>query len=637
MSLRRITRTTAFCSLIIFPATCSAIGTLSTLALTGEAAPGAEGETFQSFGLPVINESNTVAFYGRLQSFDAENAGLWTGNVDSGLNLLARRSAAAPDNAAGVMYDAFPDATRTINSAGGSSFRSGLAGAGAFVDGLFKGASDGSVVKVAQVGEPAPDTEAGTVFASLSTSFQPPVFNDLGQVAFHSGVTGPSVTGATNQGIWMEDTSGVLSKVARRGDSATSLGNDLIFGAMDPPVLNSQGMIAFSTSLFEAATPGIDRSAVVKGTGGSDLTTVAQFGDPAPGAGLGVEFGSFGGFAGASTPSINQLGQLAFIAALRNDQNTLPADANTGVWAEGDGGLRMVAREGDSAAGLPGVDYGEFALFFAGQGRVRPLINDAGAVVFGGWLAGDGLTVDNNTAMFIDLPGSGTHLIARQGDLAPGTSGDTRFGAFLGSTNPILNNRGEVLFGRTLTGADVTVNNDFGIWVRDTSGGVHLVVREGDQIDVDDGPGKDLRTIRNLTHFTSNNLSEGSNNRDGRGSPFNDAGFFTFAAQFSDNTFGVFVVDVFRIASDFDEDGDGDGVDLLAWQRGFGIPSGATTADGDADGDGDVDEDDLDVWERHFGRRNPTQVAALAARIPEPLAALLAGMAVAGAAFKRNR
>jgi|GEM_PF-622733 len=42
-------------------------------------------------------------------------------------------------------------------------------------------------------------------------------------------------------------------------------------------------------------------------------------------------------------------------------------------------------------------------------------------------------------------------------------------------------------------------------------------------------------------------------------------------------------------SGDFDQDDDTDGADFLAWQRGFGINSGATRADGDSDGDGDVD------------------------------------------------
>jgi hypothetical protein len=52
---------------------------------------------------------------------------------------------------------------------------------------------------------------------------------------------------------------------------------------------------------------------------------------------------------------------------------------------------------------------------------------------------------------------------------------------------------------------------------------------------------------------------------------------------------------------DFDGDGDVDGRDFLAWQRGAHITSGATAADGDANNDGRVDSADLQMWQRDYG------------------------------------
>jgi len=79
------------------------------------------------------------------------------------------------------------------------------------------------------------------------------------------------------------------------------------------------------------------------------------------------------------------------------------------------------------------------------------------------------------------------------------------------------------------------------------------------------------------------------------------------------------------MSADFDEDGDIDGADFLAWQEGLGITSGAALADGDANGDGAVDADDLDVWEAQFG----TSPLAAVSNVPEPSGcglALLAGL-----------
>jgi len=65
-------------------------------------------------------------------------------------------------------------------------------------------------------------------------------------------------------------------------------------------------------------------------------------------------------------------------------------------------------------------------------------------------------------------------------------------------------------------------------------------------------------------------------------------------------------------SADFDVDGDIDGFDFLAWQRGFGIvASNATRTDGNADDDLDVDAVDLGVWEGQYGLAEP--LAALEA------------------------
>jgi serpin B len=57
-------------------------------------------------------------------------------------------------------------------------------------------------------------------------------------------------------------------------------------------------------------------------------------------------------------------------------------------------------------------------------------------------------------------------------------------------------------------------------------------------------------------------------------------------------------------SADFDGDGDIDGRDFLAWQRGFGMTTGATLANGDSNADGDVDSNDLATWQETYGQSN---------------------------------
>ena len=87
------------------------------------------------------------------------------------------------------------------------------------------------------------------------------------------------------------------------------------------------------------------------------------------------------------------------------------------------------------------------------------------------------------------------------------------------------------------------------------------------------------------------------------------------------------------VSADFDEDGDVDGRDFLAWQRGYGTLLGATHAMGDADGDGDVDTDDLEAFQLAL---NPPSSLPLLATIPEPATWLLSAAALLALASKRR-
>ena len=92
-----------------------------------------------------------------------------------------------------------------------------------------------------------------------------------------------------------------------------------------------------------------------------------------------------------------------------------------------------------------------------------------------------------------------------------------------------------------------------------------------------------------------------------------------------------------RIGGDFDEDGDVDGDDFLAWQGGFGTNIGATHMDGDADTDGDVDGDDFLLWQSQFGfSLSPGRGSASTFPVPEPNGFTLLSLALVLVAARRS-
>jgi hypothetical protein len=127
-----------------------------------------------------------------------------------------------------------------------------------------------------------------------------------------------------------------------------------------------------------------------------------------------------------------------------------------------------------------------------------------------------------------------------------------------------------------------------------------------------------ISTIDNVEHIYLTNLA---------------AGEYTLTvsnASITSRDFGVawrMLTRFDTISADFDEDGDVDGRDFLAWQRGYGKLLGATHAEGDADGDGDVDADDVLEFHNQYLLPSLTANSLTSRAIPEPgtLALLLGG------------
>ena len=169
-------------------------------------------------------------------------------------------------------------------------------------------------------------------------------------------------------------------------------------------------------------------------------------GDEAPGT-QGRTFLDFG------RAALNPKGELVFQATL--DPSDFSNDV--GIWSGPAGSLSLVAREGTPAPGIPERSIRTFS--------GRPLIADAGQVAFGAILD------NSDQGIWFGEPASVAPAVL-EGNEAPGTGGETfrTFGVLT------MNRAGDIAFPARITGSS---SRSTGIWSGPTSG-LGLVARAGD-------------------------------------------------------------------------------------------------------------------------------------------------------------
>ncbi len=289
--------------------------------------------------------------------------------------------------------------------------------------------ADGRTDVIARTGDAAPGLDPGVLFDRLFGLNSRPSLNDAGDVAFVGSVGGQGVvTGVNDSGIWVGD-----SLRVRRGDPIEGLAG-LSFGALQSPVVNAAGDIAFRAGL--AGAPPESNEAVFRND-----TLVARRGDPAIGTDLSGPR-TFGTLRGG--PAINAAGDVAFGIDL--------SPGSWSIWRNDE----FVIRGGGTPPSLDTTLFPQYA--------TRLSLNDQGQVASRSFLSAGG------SAIFVD-----DRLVRRTGDAAPGIGPGAAFESFFA---PALNDAGEIAFRATLEfgTAGVTGTNHFGIWQGD-----RLVVRTGDE------------------------------------------------------------------------------------------------------------------------------------------------------------
>ncbi len=329
-----------------------------------------------SLGGPIVNIDN--------------DQGLWSG-APGNLDLIAREGDQAPGLAPGVSYSLIEPLVR-VNGTGRVAFR----GRADNTTGIWSNVG-GPLDLITIDGAPAPGFAPGVQFNGLFDL----ALNDAGTVAFDAQLAGPGITVDNDAGVWLNP-GGVLQAAIREGDAAPGTAPGVLLGPVSPGSvrINNADRVAFVASLTGAGVTGDNNSGVWAGPAAA-LGLVAREGDAAPGTAPGIGFEDFG------LPVLNGAGETAWLGVLNGPGITLAND--TGLWAEGDGGLHALALEGAPAPGTPvGVTFDEIG---------NPSFNSQGQVVFSAILAGLGVNITNDVGLFAARPGGETELLLRKGDL----------------------------------------------------------------------------------------------------------------------------------------------------------------------------------------------------------------------------
>lgn len=584
---------------------------LRTVALSGRPAPSGDGDplTFDQIGVATLNDQGRVALVARAHATGQLIAGgIWSEGGGAGLELVAFDGRTAPGVAGGV-FSGLDGYYPLINNAGQTLFRGRLATAPGITGTNNSGAwiADPSTAPtlVVREGEIAPGTSTG-VFSEQSdvNGSRYSGFNDAGQFAWLTQLqigTG-GVTGNSDFGVWRAG-AGPALMVGRESAVAAEISPTRFYGnIVGTPFINGVGQVAFFAPLKTSPTGTTSAgSGIWLGDPAVGIELIARDGDATPGV-AGATFASF------ARPVINDAGEYAFHGTMAV-AGEVTSENNAAIWAQRDGNpLALFVRESQHAPGTgPAVGFGAFD---------DTRINSAGQIAFRSVLGGipgageSGVTTLNDFGIWSDVGGS-LELVVRENDPAPGTGDGVLFDAILA---PTLNASGQMAFMTDLRGTGISAANNTAIWFKSPGEALQLIAREGDQLDVDDGPGIDLRTISALGIFSD------SGGEDGQRSGLNDAGELVFIAAFTDTSSGVFVLSpsASPIPGDYNQNGTVDAADYTVWSDNFGSPTALPNDDTPG-----VGSDDYTRWKTNFGQSaggdsSSRYLAGNSLAVPEP-------------------
>jgi hypothetical protein len=472
--------------------------------------------------IPGINQAGQILVHGELSTFDqqyfAENgfelpdSGVWFDDAGSGLSLVARSGQRPPGTAPNVRYR-FVDGV--LNDQGQIALGGVMTGPG--VDALNETAiwsnRGGSMALVARAGQFAAGIPGGFRYYG----FRNLQLNNSGRIAFTGDLT--DSTSISGYAIFT-DVAGSFAPVARSYTQAAGLPDGVNYGWLGGSLwFSDAGHVAYAAAL---EGPGVDANDFgIWSTAGANGRLLVAANQPAPDLPSGYTYEAI-----ACCLTADRAGNFAVGGVLTGPG--IHAGNDEAVWYQRAGSTpKLLFRQGDQAPDMPaGVVFGDVPNPSPITFRDMSL-SDSGQMAFGGGLVGSGISSANDFALFVGEPSTGFEIVAREGGLAPDLTANSRFTTL---STPIVNRAGQVAF-------EAGVNNSFlgHIFATDRQGNLRLIARAGSQIDVDDGPGVDLRTISQVFFESDGHVGV----EDLKG--FNDRGQLAFYALFADGSSGVFV------------------------------------------------------------------------------------------------
>jgi hypothetical protein len=562
----RIPASAAVFILISLPAASAQSQSWRTVALTGGPANGLPG-SFVSLERPVMNDRGHVAFLGRVSPPNGGEpvTGIWADGEDGQTRLVAHTGqsvsglfASAPIQFLG------PPAYNNLAEIAFQSYH--LSPPGSDFRAILHDHPTTGLQPIAHSGQQPPTFPSDSVFRF----FDDPSLRDVtdsppspGHVFFSAQLADPVSNSTRGAGAWQGGPGLAPARILFDADVIPGLTHPL-------HVIDFPRMSALNEGQIAYAPPSIGLLRTDAETG--QWQVVLDDRAPMP--------GNAGNVDDIVALNMNESGQMAFQAALiRSNPPTQPRS----IWIEEPAGLKLLAIDG---AKPPGEQFATWNL----QHNDQIVINNAGIAA---WWSGLNASFRNDTGIWI-YQGGAVRQVVREGDQVPGQPAGEHFNVLIG---PYLNESGQLLFAAR-TGTDASPSQNSSVWIRQPDGALQLIASRGDVLDVDNGPGLDLRTIQRVG-FTGHKAAQ----------RFTDCGDALLHALFTDGTEGLFVVSP-ELPGDFNGDATVDAADYVIWRK------------------RDNSQVGYDMWRANFGQ-SAQGIAASSrlAAVPEPSVFSLAAAA----------